>query len=330
MITTIIPTYNRANLLPKAINSIQKQTYSDFILCIYDNKSTDDTEEVVREFMLKDSRIKYVKHQTNIGLMQNFIHGISAVKTPFFNLLSDDDSVDEKFFERAIKKFKDHPEIAFYAGATLHCDHHGRVFGNPVGNWEREGVYGPIEGFREMIYKGHPDWTGILFRSSILKDVYPDIRTDYAADYDFELRIASRFPIYICKDVVARFNLHTGSESFRAKLSGMWPAWYYLIENIKNNQTLDYSVKRKVAELLKKRLIGKIFRAGIKSLITKEYKQCEDAARILSREYNCYLKSQLLICSSYLVRKIGALNFLLKNFVLIGAWYRRKTGQYKF
>ncbi|TRZ52991.1 glycosyltransferase family 2 protein [bacterium] len=61
LISVIIPTYNDASLLPFAIQSICDQTYKNLEILIVDDKSTDNTEKVVKEFIKKDPRIQYFK-----------------------------------------------------------------------------------------------------------------------------------------------------------------------------------------------------------------------------------------------------------------------------
>jgi glycosyltransferase involved in cell wall biosynthesis len=58
-VSVIIPTYNRANLVEKAIKSVLKQTYQDFEIIVVDDGSTDNAEEIIRGF--KDKRVKYIK-----------------------------------------------------------------------------------------------------------------------------------------------------------------------------------------------------------------------------------------------------------------------------
>lgn len=66
-VSVIIPTYNRANLLIRAINSVLKQSLQDFELIVVDDGSTDNTKEIVENFQKKESRIIYLKNTQNSG-----------------------------------------------------------------------------------------------------------------------------------------------------------------------------------------------------------------------------------------------------------------------
>lgn len=64
-ITVLMPAYNVAKYITKAINSVLAQTFTDFELLIINDGSTDDTEKIVRSF--SDDRIRLI-NQTNQGL----------------------------------------------------------------------------------------------------------------------------------------------------------------------------------------------------------------------------------------------------------------------
>ena len=61
--SVIIPTYNRAFIITKAIDSVLCQTFEDFELIIINDASTDNTEEVVLKY--KDNRLSYFKNTWN-------------------------------------------------------------------------------------------------------------------------------------------------------------------------------------------------------------------------------------------------------------------------
>lgn len=89
-ISVIITTYNRADLLPRAIDSVLNQTYKDFELIIVDDGSTDNTREIVENFKQKDSRMVYI-YQENQGLPSALNKGLSVVRGEFIAFLDSDD-----------------------------------------------------------------------------------------------------------------------------------------------------------------------------------------------------------------------------------------------
>ena len=88
LLTTIIPTYNRAERLAGAIDSVLAQTYPHWQLIVVDDGSTDATEALVRG--KRDDRIDYI-YQTNAELSAARNSGMSHVRGDYFGFLDDDD-----------------------------------------------------------------------------------------------------------------------------------------------------------------------------------------------------------------------------------------------
>lgn len=85
----IMPTYNRASLIPKAINSVIGQTFKDWELIIVDDGSTDNTCQIIEAY-LSDARIKYIyQHNQERCIARN--NGINASKGHFITFLDSDD-----------------------------------------------------------------------------------------------------------------------------------------------------------------------------------------------------------------------------------------------
>src|ERR1041385_3866377 len=87
-VSVIIPTYNHAEYLPEAIQSVLEQTYPDFELLIVNDGSTDHTGEVVQQFT--DPRIHYLE-QENRGATAARNTGICASSGELIALLDADD-----------------------------------------------------------------------------------------------------------------------------------------------------------------------------------------------------------------------------------------------
>lgn len=103
LVSVIITTYNRAHLLPRAINSVLNQTYQNFELIIVDDGSKDNTEEVVNSF--DDKRIVYYKHEKNKGVLGAKNTGFDLAKGEYNCLLDDDDEFLPEALETAVNKF---------------------------------------------------------------------------------------------------------------------------------------------------------------------------------------------------------------------------------
>lgn len=94
--------YNRAHLLPRAINSVLNQSYQNFELIIVDDASTDNTEAVCRSF--QDSRISYNKQAQNRGVLAARNKGFDLARGYYTAILDDDDELLPQALETAVHK----------------------------------------------------------------------------------------------------------------------------------------------------------------------------------------------------------------------------------
>jgi len=103
LFSIIMATYNRANLLRRAIRSVLNQSYQNFELIIVDDASPDNTEEVCRSFA--DPRIVYHKHDHNRGVLAARNKGFDLARGDYTAILDDDDELLPGALETAVDKF---------------------------------------------------------------------------------------------------------------------------------------------------------------------------------------------------------------------------------
>lgn len=90
-VSVIMATYNRADTLSRAIDSVMRQTYSDWELIIVDDGSTDETHQILET--LDDPRIRIVRHPHNRGMHAAKNTGLDNVSGEWFTTLDSDDEM---------------------------------------------------------------------------------------------------------------------------------------------------------------------------------------------------------------------------------------------
>jgi glycosyltransferase involved in cell wall biosynthesis len=110
-VSVCIPTYNRAELLNQAIQSVLNQRFEDFELIVCDDGSQDRTAAMMAD--LKDPRIHYLRHPHNIGKSNNMISGFRAAQGDYFIKFDDDDRLTPDFLADTVAVLEQHPEVDF-------------------------------------------------------------------------------------------------------------------------------------------------------------------------------------------------------------------------
>jgi glycosyltransferase involved in cell wall biosynthesis len=120
LITVGLPVYDSKRYLKQSLDSLLGQTYSDFLLVISDNASTDGTADICRQYAAADSRIKYYRNEINIGNPRNFNRVAELASTRYLKWSTADDFWAPTFLERSLEIMERMPSVALcYPQATL-------------------------------------------------------------------------------------------------------------------------------------------------------------------------------------------------------------------
>jgi glycosyltransferase involved in cell wall biosynthesis len=115
-----LPTYSRAGSLSRAIESVLDQDYRNIELVISDNASVDETEAICQDAARRDTRIKYLRQQTNIGATANFREVLNQSTGEFFMWLADDDWLEQSYVGSCVQFLLDHPDYSLVCGKTTY------------------------------------------------------------------------------------------------------------------------------------------------------------------------------------------------------------------
>jgi len=121
LISVIIPAYNVEEYIHVCLNSVLSQTYHDFeIICINDG-STDSTAEILEYFAHKDSRIKILENDSNMGPGYSRNRGLDEAKGKYISFLDGDDWLSPKSFELLIEKAqKDNLDLLLFKNVVYY------------------------------------------------------------------------------------------------------------------------------------------------------------------------------------------------------------------
>ncbi|MDZ8135532.1 MAG: glycosyltransferase family A protein [Nostoc sp. DedQUE04] len=217
-VSIVIPTYNRSELLKTSLQSALAQDYPDFQVLVLDNASSDDTEAVVCSFA--DSRITYIRNETNIGMFRNWQRAIEVNSSPYLALLSDDDILLPNFIHESVLALDNHPDAGFSVAQAEIIDTNGvpvHMTGRELSDNFPEGSIDGLE-FIHQIADGRK-WillcSAIVFRANALAMVggIDAPHSKYMFDLNLYLRMAAQFDLFFIAKQLAQVRYHVEQDS---------------------------------------------------------------------------------------------------------------------
>ncbi len=237
-VSVIIPTHNRVDLLPRAINSVLNQTFQDFELIIVDDGSTDNTKQVVEEFQKKDKRIKYIWQENFGGTSKTYNTGLKQVKGDFIAFLEHDDEWLPQKLEKQLKVLEN---LSNNAG-LIACE--GYLID---GKGSNKGVYKFVyeKPFitKNEFYLFFEKWqmfllslSTVLIKTEVIKKIgLFDEKLKTTADIDFYFRVLKNFDFYFLKEPLINYSVSQESLSRKQFWLKSMPEYKYLLEKYKED-----------------------------------------------------------------------------------------------
>lgn len=125
-VSVIMGIYNCAGTLPDAIDSLLKQTYTDWELILCDDGSSDDTLRVAERYRQQyPDQIVLLRNEHNMGLNYTLNKCLDAAKGSYIARMDGDDLCDPERFEKQVRFLEEHPEYAIVSSAMNHFDENG-------------------------------------------------------------------------------------------------------------------------------------------------------------------------------------------------------------
>lgn len=123
-VMVIMPAFNAEATVAGAMDSVLKQTYSNWELLVIDDCSTDGTASVVKEYAAKDPRIHYMKNNSNLGVAASRNKGVLSADSSWIAFLDSDDMWAPEKLEKQMKQKEQYPDgvLFFTASGFMNAD----------------------------------------------------------------------------------------------------------------------------------------------------------------------------------------------------------------
>jgi glycosyltransferase involved in cell wall biosynthesis len=231
MVSVILPTYNRAQLVLGSIYSVLNQTYTDLELIIVDDGSEDNTEDLIAA--IPDPRIRYYKlpHSGRNAISKNF--AIRNTKSPLIAFNDSDDTWVENKLEKQVQLLSQRPDIGF--SITDAINYNAGQIVSPRTYSLRQGIecaniFNRMKENRFVVYNP----TILMRRSCFEKTGLFDETIPFGSEFHFNIQLAFYYDAGIIYEPLLWRYLHDSNDS------NLWP-----VENLEGFvDTFEYLYRK--------------------------------------------------------------------------------------
>ena len=259
MISIVLPSFNRAHILPKAVESILRQTYKNFELIIVDDGSSDNTCEVVKGF--NDDRVVYV-HQENAGACVARNNGIDHARGEYIAFQDSDDVWHEDKLEKQLTTLRNTGADVVFCRMNRMSD--GKNVGL-VSDYFHEGFLS-----KEELPMSIGTQT-LMGKSAVFKQEKFDSEMPRFQEFEMLVRVQRSFSIYCMEEPLADYHLQNDSISKRPeKYLRSWnlmlqkhPDFFRIYNTSRDRVARDVQVNAKSISAFSQRMRLALFSLGI-------------------------------------------------------------------
>lgn len=218
-ISIITTSYNYENYIKETIESVQAQTYKDWEMIIVDDGSTDNSVDVIKSYVEKDSRIKLFQHENcqNKGLCESLKLGITKSQGDWLIILESDDTIVNNYIEEKLKIINENKVDFIFNDVNLFGNEDGfKVF---TEYFKRQKPYLEKETFPSNLFNLFkeskmnliPTFSVVMVRKNILENL--DFNAPYKPSLDWYLwlQLIGKYQFYYVNQKLTNWRIHKTS-----------------------------------------------------------------------------------------------------------------------
>ena len=291
-ISVCIPTYNRASYLRAALDSVFRQTRQDFEIIVFDDASTDGTQELVAS--IPDDRLRYFCQTQNAGIARNRNSCLEVVRGQYVAWLDSDDLYLPQMLATQSSVLDQHPKVGLVHGGFEVIDADDKRITDWETPFKEDTIEAGRDAFSELVLCNYITSPTVMVRLACYERVGPYAVElgNFSEDWEMWLRIALHHDLAFTAESVASYRWHDQSISAATARAGHWTRGELCtLQRI----FLQYAREIPVAKMLQRRA-----RAAV-------------AAKALFRSGEARLRGQRQMALAEVVRAFGAAPWLLRS-----------------
>lgn len=243
-VSIILPTYNRAHCMERAVDSVLRQTYSQWELLVIDDGSTDHTEEIMAAYAASDDRIRYNRLACNKGAAAARNEGIRLARYDYIAFQDSDDAWHADKLEKQMRVFGESPETGLVYCAIQGIRQNGRPVRIPDDAMDRQFLSGDL--YKLLLQGNVIDAPSVVIQKKCLERCGGfDEGLSCLEDWELFLRIAKEYEIGYVDEALVDSDIHNAGVSSHA--GGYFQARCQMIAMHKE-ALLEYGLFHQVVE----------------------------------------------------------------------------------
>jgi glycosyltransferase involved in cell wall biosynthesis len=206
LVSVVLPVYNALPYLKESVESILSQTYQNFELLLIDDCSTDGSNELLRKYVLEDTRVKLIVNNENLRIVKSLNKGIHASQGKYIMRMDADDISISTRMELQVDFMESNPEVGVCGGSMELVD-------SSLVHIGIRRYYLDDKAIRKHIFKFSPfSHPATMFRKSTLEqsDLY-DPKCLHGEDYDLYFRIGKVAKFGNLQEIILKYRVHKNS-----------------------------------------------------------------------------------------------------------------------
>lgn len=212
-VSIVLPVYNGQKYLRESIESVLDQSYGNFELIVWDDRSEDDSPNIIASY--RDRRIRTYSNPSNLGLFKTLNLAIEETTAPLIRLWSQDDIMKVSCLKEEIAFLTGHPEAGMSYCAYDTIDDQGDVL-RPAKHDPTPDLVSSALAAQIMFY--HGSITGNIANVMLKRDVLNKVGTfredmRIAGDFEMWVRISEKYPIGFLRRPLIFLRAHAGQFS---------------------------------------------------------------------------------------------------------------------